>query len=52
MKTTLLTCALTLGVLAVAVEIRAEHNGVKPVVASFDAPPPSCFPDCPPDSKQ
>jgi len=50
MKTIMLSCALTLGVLAVAAEIRAEHQGIKTVVAAPDLPPPDCFPDCPPNS--
>jgi hypothetical protein len=48
MKKTILTCALALGILAVAVEVRAERHGLKPAGASFDAPPPDCWPDCGP----
>ena len=51
MKKTLLTCALALGALAVAAGVRAQHQGAQPAIASFDAPPPTCFPDCPSDQQ-
>ncbi|HWZ34243.1 MAG TPA: hypothetical protein VNX18_23055 [Bryobacteraceae bacterium] len=47
MKKAILTCALALGVLAVAAEIRTDHKGVKPIIAAPDLPPPDCWPDCP-----
>jgi hypothetical protein len=49
MKKTVLTCALAIGVLAVAVEIRADHRVMKPIIAAPDLPPPDCLPDCGPD---
>lgn len=49
MKKIILTCALLTGVAAAGVEIRAQFQGLKPVIAAPDLPPPDCFPDCPPD---
>ncbi len=48
MKKIFLTLTLTLGVVAFAVEIGAQRAGTPIVAPAPDAPPPNCWPDCPP----
>jgi hypothetical protein len=48
MKKIFLTFALALGVLAMATEIRSSQKNAPVIVATPDAPPPDCWPNCGP----
>ncbi|GEM_PF-4390057 len=52
MKKLVLMCTLGLGVFAVGMEIRADRAAANLVILAPDLPPPSCWPDCPPDPQK